>query len=758
MGSPHPCRPTANRPWRALWRGLVLLALASLVWWSGCSDAPLYRGSEVAFQNDRLALTGRFCTVDPAEQSFPVKVLFLVDRSSEVAGLDPDFNYASAVDQVVQRFLSARGGRYSFGVIGYGGRTALLSGGVDNEAFTRQAQQLQNAVQLLRLPSPCENGMALGRCRDMNAALSLAASLISGDAVTLPKGEVARTRYVVIHFAAGAPSPRIKRCACGDPVRDPMCMNPPMITDQDCELLQYQKQLSALTAQVREAGASDLRYHTFYLRDPATAQLTPNDEAIALLQRLSAAGAGAFACRTAGALPDCDKLFPAPRSAAADAQHKSCTRQAQQCPAGVTSFLGFSLDSNQRPFLVKKLVVTNLNAVARGDGPHVDSDGDGLADDEERLLGTRPDNADSDGDGLGDLVELRLALDPLKADPRPSACATVDFPADLSLQPMPDSDGDLLNDCEERLLGTDATLADSDGDSLPDGLELRAGTNYLLSDYLLPPYDHDGIANGEEVRQHTQPRADDGRDALGRAYFYNEQDEGVRALPFTTQPRVTTGVAILDVSAGSTAGAGALRYHAAPLSCDAEFPAPRSAEQERAHERCGACKDCAALAWKDAGDCDFGPAQLVDPAAIRSSGPATLTLASRSAAGGCAMSGAMGDFRLIVRVENPAILPRADVIETIAIGTAQRDCVRYQVRNVSLLTPTADQTVGREESKTGMNNIYIYFAQGPEGQLEAPGIYSTALLRVRYNPPARREPSDAEIVLGQEDFVVLGGR
>ena len=138
--------------------------------------------------------------------------------------------------------------------------------------------------------------------------------------------------------------------------------------------------------------------------------------------------------------------------------------------------------------------------------------------------------------------------------------------------------------------------------------------------------------------------------------------------------------------------------------------------------------------------------------------PLTLTLASRSAAGGCAMSGAQGDFRLIVRVENPAVLPRADVVETIAIGSAQRDCVRYQVRNISLLTPTPDQTVGREERAAGMNNIYVYFAQGPDGQLEAPGIYSTALLRVRYNPPARREPSDAEIVLGQEDFVVLGGR
>ena len=112
----------------------------------------------------------------------------------------------------------------------------------------------------------------------------------------------------------------------------------------------------------------------------------------------------------------------------------------------------------------------------------------------------------------------------------------------------------------------------------------------------------------------------------------------------------------------------------------------------------------------------------------------------------------------MVRIENANILPRQSLAETIVIGTAQRDCFRYQVRNVSLVTPVPDQTVGREETGKGMNNVYVYFAQGPQGQLQAPGIYSTALVRVRYNPPARREPADAEFVLRQEDFVVLGGR
>lgn len=49
--------------------------------------------------------------------------------------------------------------------------------------------------------------------------------------------------------------------------------------------------------------------------------------------------------------------------------------------------------------------------------PAKDTDGDGLTDDEERVLGTDPTLPDTDGDGLTDREEVRVfGTDPLKAD------------------------------------------------------------------------------------------------------------------------------------------------------------------------------------------------------------------------------------------------------------------------------------------------------------------------------------------------------
>lgn len=85
---------------------------------------------------------------------------------------------------------------------------------------------------------------------------------------------------------------------------------------------------------------------------------------------------------------------------------------------------------------------------------------------------------DSDGDGLGDLYELVIGTDP--ADP--------------------DSDGDGLNDGNEWAMGTDPNNVDTDGDGLGDGDEVAIGT-----DPTNPDTDGDGVSDGQEVLDGTDP-------------------------------------------------------------------------------------------------------------------------------------------------------------------------------------------------------------------------------------------------------------
>jgi len=85
----------------------------------------------------------------------------------------------------------------------------------------------------------------------------------------------------------------------------------------------------------------------------------------------------------------------------------------------------------------------------------LDSDGDGLSDDDElNIYGTDPEDPDTDDDGLWDGTEVEMAAG--------SGC-----PDPLN----PDSDGDTLLDGAEVALGTNPCVADSDGDGIPDNID-----------------------------------------------------------------------------------------------------------------------------------------------------------------------------------------------------------------------------------------------------------------------------------------------
>lgn len=90
----------------------------------------------------------------------------------------------------------------------------------------------------------------------------------------------------------------------------------------------------------------------------------------------------------------------------------------------------------------------------------IDSDGDGLTDREEAMLGTDPFNPDTDGDGLTDGEEVKIYhTDPLN----------------------PDTDGDGLSDgAEVHVYHTNPLNPDTDGGGVSDGHEvIEDGTNPL---------------------------------------------------------------------------------------------------------------------------------------------------------------------------------------------------------------------------------------------------------------------------------------
>ena len=95
------------------------------------------------------------------------------------------------------------------------------------------------------------------------------------------------------------------------------------------------------------------------------------------------------------------------------------------------------------------------------DPKNADTDGDGLSDgDEVNTYNTDPNNTDTDGDGLSDYDEVMT----YKTDPNSASG---------------DADGDGVSDVDEIAAGTDPTKADSDGDGFTDAQEKDMGTNPL---------------------------------------------------------------------------------------------------------------------------------------------------------------------------------------------------------------------------------------------------------------------------------------
>ena len=136
-----------------------------------------------------------------------------------------------------------------------------------------------------------------------------------------------------------------------------------------------------------------------------------------------------------------------------------------------------------------------------------DTDGDGLLDGLEDILGTDINNVDTDGDGLSDYDEYYIT----RSNPLNMYSlfgATIDSQVDIDEDGLTnieeleygsnplhkDTDDDGLSDNEEKDYGTNPNIADTDSDGLADGLEITYGFNPLVSDT-----DGNGVLDGDEI-------------------------------------------------------------------------------------------------------------------------------------------------------------------------------------------------------------------------------------------------------------------
>ena len=483
--------------------------------------------------DNKLAIEGSFCTTDPDNLAFPVKLLFILDTSSSMDATDPSGQRVEALVSVIDAVQGIPGVEIAIMIFGLGAQV-LTEHCDDYAARTNCKQGFAPPAEALQVVAGA--GQAAGTTDfviTLQSALALLADdMGSGDALTLQN-----SRYDVIFLSDGLPDADGTFDAtqvCEDAATWETTGRAPDNADVVTEVGDLMRQIGEL------ANQYDVRQMTFNTAFAAAPQTTTPIKACGstFMRAMAKQGQGVFRDFSSG-----EEI----------------------------NFLFVDFTSFKRIFSMKNFTVMNLNAQpfssaigvdvrTLSDDPTlntriIDSDGDGVTDYEEDLIGTDSRQQDTDLDGFGDLIEHRLKLsgfDPL--DHTDADCVT-------NLDRL-DTDGDGLRDCEERFFGTNTKTYDSDLDGFGDGIEVLYGTNPGLADTLLD-VDFDGVRNAGEMRAHSRVDTDDVVDLSEHAYRYRVTEDGIEGSSLCYSFRVE------NIALSSTHGADDT-----PPDAAGNFPAP----------------------------------------------------------------------------------------------------------------------------------------------------------------------------------------
>jgi hypothetical protein len=437
-----------------LFRGAAALAVGWVALVS-CTDAQLYAPGYVPNQASLTGVVGDLCTDDPTSTVFPLKIAVVVDGG--ISGKLDD--RVAALQALVKQY---NGSNVLFDIISMGEAAQSLTGGV----FTNDAGKLQMAIFGV--------GDNITSLRNYEAGILAATTDIESDALGTPPGLRSRTHYALQFVAQDKPKPSLPDLWCGSNHLMPGSSGCTKQFDAnfcpgqtpapaDCELNLYESLISEISTFLVNNGALDFIGQFYQVgNDPRTHTL---------LSGMTLAAKGAFI----------------------------------EQPQGMLNLLKVPIIDPNSVFDLRQFVVWNANAILRDGKPQPDSDGDGLTDAEETQIGTDPTNPDTDGDGVGDKIEYSLMykdsiFNPLVPGKFPE-CSNIKKPfpdsdgdglndceeavvgTDAFLQ---DTDDDGLSDQLEVLRGVyplvDDRLYDTDGDGMLNGRELEQGTDPNVND------------------------------------------------------------------------------------------------------------------------------------------------------------------------------------------------------------------------------------------------------------------------------------